>query len=76
MSDKPRQVKVSNGQEMNFTTALYYGACAGCGGRLPWEAHFDADGTQYHAGCCGRHYVMSPHTVTIGVSMIPGGTDE
>jgi hypothetical protein len=59
--------RVVAGEEWDFHTALYNAACQQCGARLAWQAHFDADGTTYHAECCGLTYGLSPSKVILSV---------
>lgn len=50
-----------------FAVALYGCGCIVCKQGLEWEANFNADGTNYYARCCGKRYVMVPHTVKVTV---------
>ena len=54
---------IRNEQIKPFREALYHGRCMKCEEKLNWEAVFDADGTNYHARCCGQHYLMRPWSV-------------
>ena len=53
------------GQIASFQEALYHAECGVCGENLPWEAEFDADGTNYVAECCKRQYWMNPYQVLL-----------
>jgi len=56
---------VENEGIYNFSRCLYDAACNHCGKSLNWEAAFDADGTMYHADCCGIAYSFVEHTVRV-----------
>lgn len=56
-------MKIEQGKEYEFHKCLYEGQCADCESKLEWEAYFDADGTQYFANCCGKHYWLNPSKV-------------
>lgn len=62
------EVRLRDGDVVDFIVALYDGACSACGGRLPWEAAFDVEGVVYRAECCCQHYVMYPHKVMVEVN--------
>lgn len=61
---------IFKGDILPFSEALYYSICRDCKSTLEWIVDFDADGSSYHARCCGRGYNMNPHTVTIDVNPI------
>ena len=58
--------KPTSWKGLPFSQTLYNFRCEVCGGKLEWEAYFDADGTDYHAKCsCCYRYRMSPATVDV-----------
>jgi hypothetical protein len=45
---------------VDFGQAIYASVCGECEERIEFEASFDADGTYYHASCCGYSYTIGP----------------
>ena len=60
-------VTLCDGGLVPFSEALYEGLCSLCRHKVEWEAAFDADGTVYHAECCGLIFYMKNHTMLVSV---------